>query len=227
MVDWSEDEPTLVVAQNRIRPNLKVSTDGGQKFQNVPGRIVGIVEPTWNHEYMRKQNGRSWERFKQQHVLGYGVSDGAVLLGRWDVGIERSTDGGKTFEPVSELIVSAHTPVRFNGKLYWGAEDGVIVSDNGGWTWSLLGTGLPMVRKGPFFGADAANMVVVTEEGVYRTRDAGQTWQKVSELVKVEDAWRADVKPLWLRTDYAWDHTRNILYVAGMAGCAYKRHLPE
>jgi photosystem II stability/assembly factor-like uncharacterized protein len=79
-----------------------------------------------------------------------------------------------------------------------------------------------MVRKGPFFGQDASHIVVVTEDGVYHTENAGQNWRKISELRRIEDAWRGDRDPVWLRTDYAWDHTRNILYVTGMAGSAYK-----
>ena len=221
MVDWSR-EPLHVMAQNRVRPDLQLSTDGGQNFKKLPGKIEGIVELTWNHQYMRARQTKGWEWFKEQHVHGFGACEGAVLLGRYDGGIDRSTDGGESYERVSDFTVSAPTPIRFDGRLYWGAEKGVIVSEDAGKTWALSGSELPMVRKGPFFGADAADMVVVAESGVYRTSDAGRTWNKVCDLFKPERAWRADRGPAWLRTDYAWDHTRNIVYVAGMAGPAYK-----
>jgi hypothetical protein len=68
-------------------------------------------------------------------------------------------------------------------------------------------------------------MVVVTADGVYKTASAGETWSKISDLLKDEDAWRADVKPLHLRHDYAWDYTRDVIYAAGLAGSLYKKEV--
>jgi hypothetical protein len=205
MVDWDRD-PVHILAQDRIRPKTMLSTDGGQKFEKPPGGTASIIEFTWNHEYMRKKKGRNYQRFKERHILGYGLCGDYVLKGRFDTGIERidTTAEDAEYENVSEFIVSAHTPVEFDGTLYWGAEKGLIVSDDCGASWELLGSELPMIRKGPFFGENADNMVVVTEDGVYRTRDAAENWTKIADLRRIEDAWRGERNPVWLRTDYAW-----------------------
>jgi hypothetical protein len=224
MVAWA-DEPNDVrmVAMNRTRPEIAVSTDGGTSWENLGGKFGGIHGPSPSIEYVRSQP-ELWEKWKKRTIRGYGLCGTAVLVGHHDR-IDRTTDNGETYETVSDANVTALTPVKFAGKLYWGTSRGVIVSDDCGKTWSLAGAELPDVVKGPFFGADAASMVVVTKTGVFKTIDAGQTWRKISDLFKVPDAWRKDHPPLWLRTDYAWDHTRDILYVTGLAGSAYKREV--
>ncbi len=224
MVDWKKGAPLQIIAQSRIRPYVALSPDGGKTFDTIGKAKSGIIEVTWNHEYSRSENSKSWKKFLASTLTGYGVSNGNIVLGRHNA-IEFSEDQGKTFRKVSDFVPAAHTPVQFGGKLYWGAEKGVIASADDGKTWSLLGSELPMVRKGPFFGADVNTMVVVTENGVFRTSDTGATWTKISELFKDPTAWRADTKPLWLRHDYAWDHTRKLLYVAGMAGTLHKKEV--
>lgn len=226
MVDWTPDEPTDMIAHIHGRGGIFFSRDSGQKWENIPGWRGGISWPSYTMDYIEAKDPNTWRRLARTMANGFGIADGAVLLGKLD-GIERIQLDEEDTEPakVSDFVVSAHTPVAFGGKLYWGAEKGVLVSPDGGRTWELLGAELPMVRKGPMFGPDADNMVVVTEDAVYRTRDGCRTWAKISDPKVVEDAWRSDARPSWLRTDYAWDHTRGLLYVAGLAGAAYKKEI--
>jgi hypothetical protein len=227
MVDWNAADAPRVIAQDRIRAGFHVSVDGGKTMKKLAmPRFMGIIEPTWTHEHMRKNDPKLWSRFESQTARGYGIRGEALLIGRHD-GIERSEDAGKTFVKVSDFVVAAHTPVFFDGALYWGAEKGLIVSKDDGKTWALLGAGPPMVCKGPFLGADSQNMVVVTADGVYRTRNAGGAWEKICGLFRDPDAWRNDVEPLWLRHDYAWDHSRGVIYAAGMAGSLHRMEVAK
>jgi hypothetical protein len=226
MVDWSRN-PVHIIACNRIRPAIALSTNGGEEFEKTPGGSWGVVEWSHLHNYIRKHDEGKLKSFKKRNVQGYGVYDGYVLMGRYDTGIERVAIDAEEpeYEPVSDFVVCAYAPVIFQDKLYWGAENGVIVSEDSGASWQLLGSPLENVRKGPFFGEDADKMVVVADDGVFHTEDAGANWRKVCDLYKVEDAWRAGRAPLWMHTDYAWDHTRGLLYVTGLAGSAYKREI--
>ncbi len=220
MVDWSQD-PVHIIAQNRIRPKLQISVDNGKEFKPAPGKIAGVMDPNFNLTYIRAKEPANYERYLKGQVEGYGLYQGNIIFGEHD-GIEVSIGEDGEMQKVADFIVTAYTPVLFDGKLYWGSEKGVIMSDDAGKTWSLMGSELPMVRKGPYIGADANNMVVVAESGVFHTSDGGKNWKKLTDLFKVPDAWRADEGPVWLRTNYAWDHTRNILYVTGLAGSLYK-----
>jgi hypothetical protein len=219
-VDWKQEDPQLIMAQERVRPSVVISTNGGEEF----GRRLGkfIQEFTWNHVYAKKNELGPWDRFQEESLTGYGVCGGNLMMGRRVSGIELSTDGGETFETVSELQLTTDTPVIFKDKLYWGTATGLAASPDCGKTWAIQGAELPNIVKGPFFGADENEIVVVTEDGIYGTRDAAATWVKIADHAEIPEAWRSDADPKWLRQDYAWDHRNNTLYAAGMASPIYK-----
>jgi hypothetical protein len=227
-VDWSLDEPKNVIAQNRIRPQLQFSTDRGKTFKKIgKNKIAGIVEHNLNFDYIRATNPAEYEkRWLSRWIEGYGLWGGAVLIGE-ENGIERAEKGDGEFTKVSDLVASAYMPVRFQDKLYWGGEKGVLVSEDGGKTWAVLGKEIPMVRQGPFIGADASQVVVVTDDGVFKTTDGAANWEKVSDLKIDPTAWRPELGAPWMRHAYAWDHTRDILYVAGLSGSIYKKELSK
>lgn len=220
MVDFSAD-PVAIIAQSRAKGTLFVSTDGGQEWTNT--KINGVLYNSLGARWGKSMAG-SDRRIDINLLKGYALVDGAILAGYED-GISRSTDMGKEFTKVSDFKVTAETPVELGGKLYWLSEKGVIVSDDGGKSWQLLGSELSGAAKGPLFGEDASTMVVVTENGVYKTTDEAKTWKKISDLFWVEDTYKARFEQVLRRHDYGWDPQRNILYVSGMAGSAYKRQL--
>ncbi len=219
MIDWTSD-PVTIVSQGRSRPEIQVTRDDGEKWEKLKTKkISGLIDFGRQLKYQRKHDKRH-----ESIIHGYGITGKALLFGKVD-GIYRSEDDGKTLNKVSDFIATGITPIAFGGKLYWATEKGVAVSPDEGKSWSIYGSELPNVRKGPFFGKDPSAMVVVTDDGVFKTVDSAQTWTKVSELYTVPDAYRLDWPPVLLRTDYAWDHTRNLLYVAGFAGSAYKKEI--
>jgi hypothetical protein len=226
MVDWTHPNAGWLVAQPRWRYKLSVSRDGGKSIQIVRKALEGVQHLRPSVEYAKALSPDEYRRWKEIHVLGYGIADGAVLLGDFD-GIKVLRQDQKEPEKVADFRVAAITPVLLDGKLYWGGEQGMLVSDDAGKTWSLQGTKLPMIRQGPMFGADANEMVVVTEDGVYRTTDGAKNWKKLCELYRDPTAWRSKLGPAWLRHSYAWDHRRNTLYAAGMAGSIWKLEVSE
>lgn len=226
-VDWAAPTPLTFLAQNRVRPSLALSINGGEDFDKPLGKGLAMIHPNDHHAYARAENTSWWQDWKEDTLAGYGVCKEAILLGRFEGGIDRSEDGGENFERVSEERVTAPSPVYFEGKLFWGGEKGLLVSTDDGGTWFMPGAPLPNIRKGPYFGATALDMVVVTEDGIYRSTDGSQNWEKVSDLPHTPGSWRADVEPRWLRQSYAWDHRRNRLYVAGLASPLYALDLSE
>ncbi len=226
MVDWSEEGPQAVIAQSRAKGTLYYSLDGGKEWTDtkIPGVLYGSLSVKRARELMA--GGQADRRLKLELTYGYGLVDG-VLLVAGNEGIRRSTDQGKTFQTVSDEIVTVECPVRLGKRLYWLSEKGVIISDDQGKTWSLLGTGISGSAKGPIFGTTAEEMLVVTDKGVFKTTDAAKTWKKVSDLFWVPDTYKARFEQVLRRHDYAWDPQRNILYVSGLAASVYKKQLEQ
>jgi photosystem II stability/assembly factor-like uncharacterized protein len=80
------------------------------------------------------------------------------------------TDG----QPVDNVAADAHLPKR------WAARDGrIYVSDELGSPWRAVGRALPepaTTIRGIAANADATNLVVTTNRGLYRSENGGESW---------------------------------------------------
>ncbi len=195
-VYWKSD-PERVLARQHHSKRIWLSTDAGQKWNELP---------------------------HQTSYFGF-ANDGSILmlLDKEKV-MMRSTDDGKTFEAVLENVeASAHMPVRRYGKVYWVVKDGVVVSEDNGKTWKRLDGELTDAYWGPYFGETENDMIVVTLESVMRSWDGGKTWKALAhnrahELEieamkkKGEDKFKFD----WFigRTTWGWDVKNDLFYMA-------------
>ena len=76
------------------------------------------------------------------------ASDGAIYWQRvWGGGLLKSTDQGKTWKQISNAV--KNNPIELPGKRLAGlAGDQVLVSDDGGATWTKLGPPAPFKPNG-------------------------------------------------------------------------------
>jgi photosystem II stability/assembly factor-like uncharacterized protein len=148
-----------------------------------------------------EQRGDGWDgrtRLDGERLEAVAASDGAVLVGTFESGLRRSTDGGETFERVGEslpdrvtsLAVSPHDPAV----IWAGTEPSrVFRSADGGATWaersgltdldSAEGWSFPPrphthhVRWIEPHPTDPGRLYVGIEAGaIERTDDGGDTW---------------------------------------------------
>ena len=81
------------------------------------------------------------------------------------------TDG----QPVDNVAADAHVPKRV-----WAARDGrIYVSEELGSAWRAVGRALPesaTTIRGIAANADATNLVVTTNRGLYRSENGGESW---------------------------------------------------
>jgi photosystem II stability/assembly factor-like uncharacterized protein len=227
MVDWSDPEGLILIGNDR-RGKINVSRDGGESWDALPkNSFHGVLEGSLSRQRakaLEEKHPNMAPRISYPTTRGYAISGDAIMVGDAE-GIHRSLDAGENWEKVSDYEVAGYTPIQLGGKLYWAAEKGIIVSEDGGKTWALQGQELPGACQGPLFGKDESTMVVVTPDGVFKTTDACQSWTKISELKFIEDSHQAEFGLHLRRHDYAWDPHRDILYVAGLASSAYKKQL--
>ena len=107
-------------------------------------------------------------------------------------GVYRSEDSGHTWQPVSALGNRAYAfALASDGTLYVGMKGCVARSEDGGRTWAFGGEGLPPKSEvTDILIVDCAHrrecrkaevpyiLYIATRDGVYRSTDRGQTWQR-------------------------------------------------
>lgn len=131
--------------------------------------------------------GLTWSRFAEDETVlallpsRYPQSDPTVFIGT-SGGLLKTTDGGKTL--VRTALTG--TPVF---RLEWpgpalvvGCGRGVMVSSDAGTSFSGPGTGLPegavrALALSSFFQVDPVLFAGLTGHGVFRSPDAGKSWQ--------------------------------------------------
>jgi hypothetical protein len=144
--------------------------------------------------------------------------DATTLIYSKGEGIHRSTDRGATWVKVSAANPQTRIPVLFRGAHYLGGTNGLLVSKDQGAHWQEQGAAVN-IWLGPFFGRDENEMVVVSKDGAFITKNAAQTWTRVAGLKPKEGGFV--FSPNWFGC-YAWDPVNNILYASAMGNPVYK-----
>jgi len=148
-------------------------------FPNAPVRAMRLV--------------RWIEDGKQQKYLYAGA--GGVAMYRLDVavGLKRWEEVSKGFDTPQSLGFLCLAPVPDSSRIYLGTGDGVFVTDDGK-SWRRLtgeGTGAPKVttvrsmtlkpgNHNTIYAAVMRTWTTDPDDGVYRSKDAGETWEQIA-----------------------------------------------
>lgn len=101
------------------------------------------------------------------------------------LGLQRSTDGGRTWTGVSLVgRVDLHV-LRAAGRRVYGVDSqtgAFLASADGGRTWEQRRPPQPVLDLA-LHPADARRMVAVTERGLLASADAGRTWRRAGDTV--------------------------------------------
>lgn len=148
-VCWQK--PDLILARRHHSGSVWFSEDRGASFRQIADR-------TWC----------------------FGFASPTVLLtgGTNNVGIQRSQDGGTTWEQVHDGKINAREPVLLLDGCWWLLDEGLAVSRDEGANWQIVH---PFEHGywGPLFSPNRQQIVVVDRQGVQLSSDAGATWQTV------------------------------------------------
>jgi photosystem II stability/assembly factor-like uncharacterized protein len=198
-VDWAAAAPgTIIAAKHETSPpgEVYVTTDGGE---------------TWRKLSIHVSESRD-------RISMVGAMDGTTLVYSKGEGIHRSTDTGVTWTRVSSANPQTRIPVLVRSTHYLGTATGLLVSQDKGASWQPQGTTVN-IWQGPFFGRDEKAMAVVGKDGVFVTRNAGETWTKVAELKAKAEGFL--FTPNWFGC-YAWDPANRIVYTSAMGNPVYR-----
>jgi photosystem II stability/assembly factor-like uncharacterized protein len=136
-------------------------------------------------------------------------------------GIHRSNDGGANWTKVSSANPQTRIPVLFRGTYHLGTTNGLIVSKDLGATWQGQGAAVN-IWQGPFIGRDEKEMLVIGKDGIFLTKNAGETWKQLASLKPKEGGFV--FSPNWFGC-YAWDPVNGFLYASAMGNPVYRLEL--
>ena len=180
---------------------LFVSRDGGASWE--------LCEGLWNHP-TRPQWLPGAAGMTLHHITFAGDDPGHLWVGMSSVGVFESRDGGGTWvarnrglvaehladteQEAGQCVHSLHAHPLQAGRLFQQHHPGVYRSDDGGESWVSIARGLPgefgfasTIDPGDadaFYVVplefDQARVPVGGDLKVFRTRDAGETWEGLS-----------------------------------------------
>jgi hypothetical protein len=130
--------------------------------------------------------GKTWADLKLTNVCGVGIFGAAELVvSRTDGKINRSDDGGKTWNQVAVNYTCPGPLQVVKGVGYWLARKGdskakeycLLASKDKGATWQELCPIASVFSGVPVFGKDEKEIFVATVKGILATSDAGANWK--------------------------------------------------
>ena len=188
-VDWSQPEPKTVFA--------RVHELGG----------LGVIS---------QDGGKSWKELGKDFGPVGLFSDRILVASKGDErkwrGIVRSTDGGSTWQKVSDASPIGAMTV-WDGVGYWLSDQGLLRSKDKGQTWERVGK-LSGAVWGPYFGKDAGHFAVVSRKGFHETPDGGKSWRSIA---RYPPSLKGEFNTHGWMMNFAWDPLGRACYVARMS----------
>ncbi|WP_394426693.1 F510_1955 family glycosylhydrolase [Streptomyces sp. SGAir0957] len=169
------------------------STDAGRSWQTLSaegeadfhalqqaGRALYGFDSQSGQLWASADGGRSWDKRAKPPLLDIAAhaKSPETVWAATGKGLERSTDGGRTFSavPAAPALVAVDEPEA--GLLVALAADGRVVSSPDGRTWTERGR-LPQGGDPTVLTAVTAQRLLAADstDAVYQSTDAGRTWK--------------------------------------------------
>ena len=195
------------------------SFDGGRNWRKVlyVDEDTGAIDLVLNHENPDVVYAAMYQRRR----TAWGFNGGGP-----GSGIYRSTDGGDTWEELTEgvpagdkgrigLAISRSNPMVLNALIEHTEDTGTYRSTDGGDTWEKMSdlNGRPMYYSHIYIDPNDENVVYTLATSSYRSRDGGRTWEDISARPTYDVGVHADKHTMWINPADP-EH----FYLAGDAG---------
>ena len=216
---------------------IGVSESGGEKWKQMDAKsshvdwaVADWTDPdlkfilTLKHEaaglmLVSHDGGKSFAEVGKDYASAW-IFDGKTAVAsemrskdRPNPRLMRTTDAGKTWEPVGEHTATA-LPKWNEGTLYWLTNRELIASSDQGKTWKKL-SDVKDGLYGPVFGKDGKQQFVLTKAGIIESTDSGATWSKPIALPK-------DLKGTSPLTWIDFDPKNDVLYLMKMGSDLFR-----
>ncbi len=142
------------------------------------GRKTGCI-------FRSPDGGQSWAAARCPPITVYRIverRDGTLVAGAQRSQLLRSTDAGQSWEPLPDT--TGLTDAKLFGltidgrdRLYLGAGDHLLRSDDGAATWADISEGFDGATVFDLTGDGAGGLLAATTWGIYRSDDDGLSWR--------------------------------------------------
>jgi photosystem II stability/assembly factor-like uncharacterized protein len=185
--------------------------------------IFAALHESGGQVMFSNDGGKNWSKLLQDAEFdksgGLGIFDEKTLVLTYKgQGIQRSTDAGQSWTRISDREPIGRVVRTHNGKAYWLAKEGLLVSADQGATWSVQGHPVD-ASIGPY--VDPRNdkrIVVAGATGIFQTDNGGEAWKLV---VRLPQSFERLPKAGWF-TNVAWDPIHDVFYVSHMGKPTYR-----
>jgi hypothetical protein len=183
--DFREDDtPLLGLIESRDagRTWTPLSLRGEADFHAIEARHGQVYAyDSTSETFMVSANGE-WDRRSELVVLDFAVSpeDAELVLATTEAGLQRSTDGGRSWTSPPEAPELAVMSWDETDEIVGVAADGAVhASIDGGRTWSPRGDvgGVPEAITPAHIDGAAFIFVAVADRGILESSDGGRTFQ--------------------------------------------------
>jgi hypothetical protein len=174
--------------------------------------IFALVHESGGVAAVSADAGKTWNQVGKDYLaVGLFAADALVCGKERQAGIQRSTDGGQTWQKVSDATPIGTMRV-FKGAGYWLADKGLMISSDQGKTWKVH-CEVAGAAWGPYFGKDESHFVVVNKEGFRETTDAGKAWKLIAPY---PPGLRGEYNARGWFMNFAWDPVGKACYASKM-----------
>jgi hypothetical protein len=137
--------------------------------------------------YYSDNGGKDWDRECDglpEYTNGYPnftklIEANGKLIGMTDRAAYEYSFEDEVWKKAEHLV--GKNIQAYGGKMYSSSADGVEVSADGGMTWQKVGVDFRYATVGDFASARKA-VLAASQNGVFRTLDAGETWTKTGDF---------------------------------------------
>ena len=141
----------------------------------VHGQVYGYSAT--DGEFMVSPDGKTWDRRSQIGLVSFAVDpdDPEHIIATTERGLVTSTDGGRTWQPLSAPPLAYLSWEEDGGLWGAGADGGIHRSTDKGTTWEHQGN-LPGPPEALLVHG-SVHYAAVSDEGIFRSTDGGRSWQ--------------------------------------------------
>jgi uncharacterized repeat protein (TIGR01451 family) len=162
------------------------SFPGGTLYASSSGTLIACLYGL-EHLYRSTDQGQNWQKIDDEDLFGVNgivqLNDGTLISTGYNDKFVRSNDDGLSWQAfASNHVFTEILPICLSNGAIFGICNALYQSTDGGETWQFSANSMDLTapRQLEFISEDS--IFAMTDNGLWRTYNAGQNWTKLSDI---------------------------------------------